>query len=353
MGIGRATRIHAYCHTTMHPNRDIDAYRILLIEDSQEFALIAMNWLMLHFQYRVVHMSDGAVSAKLIAEKRWDLIIADIELPGVSGSELARLSKTIDATTPVLLVTAHRNIEYTINALENRVDGFLFKPFTKDVFIMKVMELLEQKRMEKKTGPVKRVLAIGAHPDDVEIGCGGALALHRMNGDPVSILTLSVGACGGDAIVRKAEAIAAAEIINARIFLGDLVDTKISEGAETIQLIVDAIKEVDPTHVYTHSARDAHQDHRNVHHASVVACRQIPNLYCYQSPSSTIEYQPSAFVDISSSFSKKMEMIGAYKSQVMLREYLKDDLIKASARYWGRFGNYGLAEPMEVQKQRN
>ncbi|MBN9618918.1 MAG: PIG-L family deacetylase, partial [Actinobacteria bacterium] len=80
----------------------------------------------------------------------------------------------------------------------------------------------------------ERVLAIGAHPDDVEIGCGGTLLDHRMRDDLVSVLTLSRGAAGGDRQRRLAEAAAAAEMLGARLFVGDLPDTAIDSGIETI-----------------------------------------------------------------------------------------------------------------------
>ena len=69
-------------------------------------------------------------------------------------------------------------------------------------------------------------------------------------------------------------------------------------GVETIDIIQAAIRELQPTHVYTHCAEDTHQDHRAVHAASLVAARGVPNVYCYQAPSSTVEFRPNRFVDI-------------------------------------------------------
>src|SRR5262249_48999323 len=131
----------------------------------------------------------------------------------------------------------------------------------------------------------RRVLAIGAHPDDVEIGCGGAMVKHRLHGDVLQILTLSRGAAGGDVHQRAIEAQNAATLLGATLQLGNLRDTYISEGTETIKIIEAAIRELQPTHVYTHCVEDTHQDHRAVHTATLVAARGVPNVYCYQSPS--------------------------------------------------------------------
>jgi LmbE family N-acetylglucosaminyl deacetylase len=144
----------------------------------------------------------------------------------------------------------------------------------------------------------KRVLAIGAHPDDVEIGCGGALAKHNADYDVLHILTLSRGAAGGDVNIRAVEAHDAAALVGARLEMANLRDTHITDGAETISIIEKAINALQATHVYTHSLEDTHQDHRAVHAASLVAARGVPNVYCYQTPSSTVEFKPHRFVDI-------------------------------------------------------
>src|SRR4029078_12572133 len=129
-------------------------------------------------------------------------------------------------------------------------------------------------------------------------GCGGALAEHYDHYDVVHILTLSRGAVGGDTHAGVAEAHAASAMVGAQLKLENLPDTGIDAGAETISIIEAAIRELQATHVYTHSNEDTHQDHRAAHTASLVAARDVPNVYCYQSPSSTVDFKPSRFVDI-------------------------------------------------------
>lgn len=200
-------------------------------------------------------------------------------------------------------------------------------------------------------GERRRVLAIGAHPDDVEIGCGGTLAKHRDRGDALMILTFSHGARGGDTGTRALEARRAAERLGATLQLLDFEDAKISEGPETIGAIEAAIREFAPTHVYTHSREDTHQDHRAVHAATMVAARRIPHVYCYQSPSTTVEFRPQLFVDISDHIDDKLELIGHHQSQTRKRANIERELIVATARYWGRYAGHVLAEPMAVVRQ--
>ena len=79
----------------------------------------------------------------------------------------------------------------------------------------------------------------------------------------------------------------------------------------------------------------------------------MPNVYCYQTPSSTVEFKPHRFVDITHFIEQKIELIGAYKSQVDRMESIQPDVILSTARYWGRFAGYVLAEPMRIVRQRD
>lgn len=192
------------------------------------------------------------------------------------------------------------------------------------------------------------VLAIGAHPDDVEIGVGGLLAAHRAAGDKVVILTLSRGARGGEVDSREHESLAAAEILGARLFLEDLEDTRISDVDPTVGIIERVVAEVSPTVVYTHSVHDRHQDHRAVHQAASVATRRVPTFACFQSPSGTVDFKPNRFVPIDGFQDTKLALLAAFSSQAAVRDYLEPDFVLATARYWSRFGGGRSAEPLEV-----
>jgi LmbE family N-acetylglucosaminyl deacetylase len=195
------------------------------------------------------------------------------------------------------------------------------------------------------------VLAVGAHPDDVEIGVGGILLRHAAEGHKVTILTLTGGEAGGVAADRTAESRRAAELMGARLVQAGLADTSVSEGQSTIHEIKRVLDETGATTVYTHTTRDVHQDHRNVHQATLVAARRVPRIYCYQSPSTTVDFQPTRFVAIDEYLERKLEVIHAYGSQVKVRRYLEEDLLRATARYWSRFSQARYVEPLEVVRE--
>ena len=194
----------------------------------------------------------------------------------------------------------------------------------------------------------RRILAIGAHPEDVEIGAAGTLLAHRAAGDAVVILTLSRGARDGHQIRRARESREAADLIGARLFLNDLEDTRIPDGDPTICVIDQVVAEIRPTIVYTHSIHDVYSDHRNTHRAAVAACRHVRQVYCFQSPSATVDYRPTHFVNIDDHLDSKLKAIDAFTSPAGLPDYLDPDLIASTARYWSRYGTGSHAEPFEA-----
>jgi LmbE family N-acetylglucosaminyl deacetylase len=221
----------------------------------------------------------------------------------------------------------------------------LQKPVAIDVLVAKVAELMAAAAGE-------RVLAIGAHPDDVEIGVGGMLVAHRSRGDEVTILTMSSGAVGGDEAERENESRAAAALLGAEIVFGRLQDTRLSHEPGLVGSIEEVVRRVEPDIVYTHGSADLHQDHAAVHHATMVACRRVGRVYGYQSPSSTVAFAPKRFIPIDDFLATKLESIACFRSQTDVRDYLAEDLLVATARYWGRFAGTRYAEPLEVIAER-
>ncbi len=186
----------------------------------------------------------------------------------------------------------------------------------------------------------------------MEIGAGATLAAHHAAGDRLAILTLTRGAVGGEQDQRARESQEAADILGARLFLRDLEDTHISEGNPTIALIEEVIAEMAPTVVYTHSFHDLHQDHRSVHRAAMVACRRVSRVYCFQSPSATIDYRPTHFVAVDDYVGRKLKVMDAFGSQASIRDYMEPELITATARYWARYATGTFAEPFETARDR-
>ncbi len=297
---------------------------------------------------RVLAFQEPAVALGYLASVGADLLVVDVDAFGMAGVELVERARVLLPHLGVLMLATSHSVDIAVGALRARVDDLLIKPLIAENLLARVSVAATR----VGSTPTERVLAVGAHPDDVEIGAAGTLLAHRANGDSVTILTLSGGGRGGDAAVRRREAEAAAAILRARLLMEDLEDTGIREGEPTTSIIERVVAEVRPTIVYTHSVNDIHQDHRNTHSATMVAARSVPYVLCFQSPSSTIAFRPSRFVSIEHTLDRKMDSIAAFASQASSREYLDESLLRASARYWARFGGGTAVEPFEVVRDR-
>ncbi len=325
--------------------------RILVVEDDPatlRFVTLALE----RAGFGVASATSGPVALELLGtDDSVDVLLADIGLPGMSGFDLVHEARRRIPGVATALMTADASVDVAVTALRSEVDDFLPKPITPQALVAQIERLIERRRTRFRHIP-ERVLAVGAHPDDVEIGVGGILVGHGKAGDEITILTMSHGARGGDAVRRAEEAERAAALLGATLILQDLEDTRVPMADPTVTMIETVIAEFRPTVVYTHTSCDLHQDHRNVHQATLVATRSVANVYCYESPSATVKFAPARFVDIDANLDEKVAMLAAFTSQSDVRTYLAEDLVRATARYWGRYGQSLFSEPLEVVRDR-
>ncbi|HXR44007.1 MAG TPA: response regulator [Pseudolysinimonas sp.] len=330
---------------------DQPPYRVIIVDDDPDVAGYLCAVLEKRGGCEVMSLTDPAEVAAAVARFDPDVVVTDIEMPGVDGIELMRRLRLLRPELRVVIMTAHISVDYAVSALRNQADEFLTKPIASADLIAVVRRLSEDGRRARLSGAHQTVLAIGAHPDDVEIAVGGIMAAHQAAGDSLAVLTLSRGSRGGAADDRQRESLAAAELIGARLFLEDLTDTRISGADPTVSIIERVVAEVAPTIVYTHSHHDRHQDHRAVHDAAMVATRDVAMVACFQSPSSTVDYRPGRFVTIDGFTERKLQLLDCFRSQTDLRDYLDPEFVLATARYWSRFGSGRSVEPLEIVRE--
>jgi len=158
----------------------------------------------------------------------------------------------------------------------------------------------------------------------------------------VAVLTLT----GGDGGPGAEAAARAAELLDAQLFLFDLPVGEVTDGEPAVGLVAGVIDELVPSVVYTHSLNDQRADHRRAHHATLAAARRIPTVCCYEGPSATVDFRPVRFVPIDPFVDAKLEVVAA---AVGVGDGSPDqELVRATGRYWGRFGGARYCEPLEV-----
>ena len=201
---------------------------------------------------------------------------------------------------------------------------------------------------------MRTILAVGAHPDDVELGCAGALALHKLNGDKVHILVLTKGEASGEIEVRERECRRAAEILGVDgLFFGGLEDTEVHDGRETIDAIEKIIDKVKPDIIYAPTPKDTHQDHRNTGHATLSASRRCKMILLYEGASTQRDFTPQVFVNIEKTFELKKKVTRVFGSQLNNHRGgygLAVRGIEGLANYRGYQAGVDVAEAFEVGK---
>jgi len=192
-----------------------------------------------------------------------------------------------------------------------------------------------------------RILAIGAHPDDIEAGCGGTLLKYAQKGHRIFLMVMTAGDKGGSSDVRKLEQEQSAKQLRAeKIFWGGYEDTAVPIGRELIQEIEAVVKEVQPHFIFSHYHDDTHQDHRHLAMSTITATRYTQNVLFYEGPT-TQNFSPTVFVDIDQVVEKKVKSIEAHASQVK-KTHIEGlsivDVIRAGAHFRGIQGRVKNAE---------
>ena len=160
------------------------------------------------------------------------------------------------------------------------------------------------------------ILAIGAHPDDIEYGCGGALCKLTGKRNKIYFFVATEGEFGGESGTRIKEQKKAAKMLKVKeIFWGNFTDTKLVVGRELIGSIEKAIKVSNPDIIFVNYIEDSHQDHRALAEAAVVAARYSKKVLFYEDFTSK-NFEPDIFVDIEKVLKTKEKLLKYHKSQI-------------------------------------
>lgn len=224
--------------------------------------------------------------------------------------------------------------------------------------------------MSPSSGEPVEILAIGAHPDDVELGCGGALLAFAARGQRFAILDLTRGEAGtrGTPEIRAEEKAEAARILGAecRETL-DLGDGELRTDRAAELQVIDVVRRLRPRIILAPLAFDRHPDHvraaRLVADASFYAgLTSIESEHAPHRPQHVVSYlssflsAPTFLVDVSPFFARKLQALGAYRSQfhdaaaassepvtfISTKGFLEGVTTRAAA--FGRIANVAFAE---------
>lgn len=174
-----------------------------------------------------------------------------------------------------------------------------------------------------------RIMAIGAHPDDIEFGCGGTIAKHKANSDFVVYVcmtnTESIDGVTGNIIrsaeQNKQEAKAAANVLKCdEIEFLPFKDLNVPFSFESVSKLESLIKKYNIDTIYTHWAGDANQDHISTFKTTMAAARYVPNVCCYEQipvPRMSENHMDiNYYVDITEYYDQKIKASMCHESQI-------------------------------------
>jgi len=218
------------------------------------------------------------------------------------------------------------------------------------------------------------VLAIGAHPDDIEILCGGTLAKYAELGVDVSMAVMTDGALGHMVIppdelaeIRHEEAAKSADIIGADFYWLGFKDASLINDLEIRMTLVELIRKTKPDMIITHSPNDYHPDHRGTsdlvfgatflsglkHVETESSYHEGVQPITYMDTINSSNFIPTEYVDISNVIQTKIKMIRSFESQV---KWLKDhddvdflDMIQVQSKARGYQCGVEYAEAFKLE----
>jgi LmbE family N-acetylglucosaminyl deacetylase len=197
----------------------------------------------------------------------------------------------------------------------------------------------ERRGSEKSQATPMNILAIAAHPDDVELCCAGTLARYVGEGHRVCMAIFTCGNMGDLKVppaelaeLRKAESEAAASLLGARLLWPAITDELVFPNEEQRRVMIDLLRQVDPDVILTHGPTDYHPDHRYVSQLvfdsyfqkglpflpgqAEPACRFGQAQVYYMDNVAGVGFVPSEYVDITETFEIKREMLRCHQSQL-------------------------------------
>lgn len=316
------------------------AIRVLYVEDAFDQALLVKAFLQSSGAFQVVHAQDGDYAARLVKEEEWDLLVTDLNLPGLDGFELCRLAKAAQPALPVLAVTGYTGAHYQEQAFRAGATDLLTKPLNKEEFVAKVAELTGLGHQVGRT----HILAVGGLVGDAEMGCGGSLLHHQKDRADIHIVPLcrdelDPTGLGLDGARRAAAAMGAHLVLD---------DVALDDTQRRTALLERLIRDLRPQVVYIPAMDDVHPSRREAFRIGKLATGQVSTVLGYQTATTGMDFRPTRFREVGDVMMEKLEALTAYQEVGLSRPDLAPRMAQAYARYWGRLERFTEVEAFET-----
>jgi LmbE family N-acetylglucosaminyl deacetylase len=203
------------------------------------------------------------------------------------------------------------------------------------------------------------ILAVGAHFDDVELGCSGTLINHVRQGNKVTLVVITNSAYknpNGRLIRSKEDALkeglTASEIMGAQLICLDYETFMVPFDEKLTKQLTAYIEELEIDTIYSPWTHDLHRDHQYAGKAALMAGRHVPRFLMYRPNFYDTEhaFRGNFYSDISDVFEEKEKVIKAHKSELKRVRYSWLEFIRNQNRNDGQKIGVNYAECFEIAR---
>lgn len=344
-------------------NRASSRHARILLVDEQEDSRNSAHSILTGKGYMVDTAENVAQAIEKTRQTRYSLLLISVNLPDMPGVKLlTRIHETIPKTGKIML-TSGQTLKKAVDAVHLGADAYIVKPFDEEKLLGAVETQLEKQNFKTRKLNRKKanVLFIGAHPDDIELGCGGTLIKHVQNRDNVYALIFTNGEKGipeselKNGVDRQQECLQALKIAHvpfSNIYFLQYPDTELWQHRQAVMNTISKFCETFQIQlIYTHSNKAQHQDHVTIFEETMRGAKGAWGIMAYESHGATNpSFSPNMFVDITDVIAKKIAMLNCHKSQIS-KNYLKVESILALAQFRSsQSDEFHYAEAFEIIK---
>ena len=132
--------------------------RILVIDDEPDMLMLMSMIIEENTEWEVETTNNPSEGLKMALENDYDLVIADLKMPGLDGMEVFEELKEMKPDIPVIIITAYGSLEIADEARNKGVADFITKPFRKDTILFTMDRVLELSSIKRENLELKKKL---------------------------------------------------------------------------------------------------------------------------------------------------------------------------------------------------
>ena len=317
-----------------------DVAAVLVVDDDAAEVDLLKTVIEAHGAYEVTAVTDGDGGEALIVSQEWVFAIVELVLPGKDGVEVIQAGRKKHPDLPIMFVNASSNPALIDAAFRAGANHQLTSPIDPQEVLTQILGYSSTVDLES----VPTVVAVGARPGDLEMGCGGILSRHRSEGHRIAVVNLAGGGDPHSDLARSARL--AAGLLDATILnMGDEI-YRIPDLAEAMDALKEVLQTSSVRMLYIPTASTDQPSSVQIHKLALGLAGAAPNVLAYQSPQSTVDFRPGLFVDVAPQMTKKLELVALYEKFDF--KNVSTESAKVTAGFWGRFADPDLVEPLEI-----